>query len=332
MMTMRGVGRITALRLFACLIFVVAGAFVASAQDNWPSRTVRIVAPWPPGGSADIVARLLADSLAKTLHETFIVDNRPGASGMIGSAAVAHADPDGYTFLISGMPSQVIAPAVNDAAGFDAVKSFSHIAFIGGAPVVLVAHASLGVHSLAEFVASLKEREEPMPYVSPGVGSLGNLVVEVLARREGVKLVHVPYKGGTQAATDLLAGAVKVGAITWSAAQNYIRAGVVVPLAVTSSHRIPGFDAVPTFKELGYDELTSTAWWGFSAPANLPFPITRTLNEEIIKAIASPPIQEKLSQQSILTETMSASQFTSFVGDEIRKWTPEIKSVMATAQ
>jgi len=177
---------------------------------------MRIVVPWPPGGSADMIGRILAEHLGNAFAQSVVVENRPGASGMVGSAAVARSDPDGTTFVISGIPSHVVAPATSATAPFDPVKDFTHIAYVGGAPIVITAHASLGVRSLAELVAMARRSGNALGYVSPGVGSLGHMVGEYLARKDDIRLAHIPYKGGVQAVTDLIAGHVKVGAMTWT--------------------------------------------------------------------------------------------------------------------
>lgn len=303
---------------------------LAQTQDDWPNKPVKVVVPWPAGGSADIVGRLLAERLGAAYKQSFVVENRAGASGMIGSTFVAHADPDGYTFLISGIPSQVVAPAISTAPTFDTMRDFSHIAFIGGSPIVLAAHTSLGVKSYKDLLALARSRSEPLGYVSAGVGSLGNLMAEALAAKEQIKLVHVPYKGGAQAASDLLAGHVKLGSMTWSSAQNHIRSGALIPLAVSSSRKIAGYEQVPTFKEIGHDDLTTTTWWAFSGPAKLPLPIVQSLNAAIIKAIASPAMTSKLADEAIETENMTPEQFTRFVDSEVKKWGPVAKNAMSS--
>lgn len=303
----------------------------AHAQSDWPNKSVKIVVPWPAGGSADIVGRLLAERLSTAFKQSFIVENRGGASGMIGSTFVSHADPDGYTFLISGIPSHVVAPAISPSPTFDPMRDFTHIAFIGGSPIVLVAHSSLGVKTYKDLIAMVKGRSEPMGYVSAGVGSLGNLMAEALAGKEKINLAHVPYKGGAQAVTDLVAGHVKLGSMTWSSAQNHIVSGALIPLAVSSSRKIAGYEQVPTFKEIGHDDLTTTTWWAFSGPAKLPAPIVQSVNREIIKAIASPEVAGKLAHEAIETEAMTPEQFTRFVDSEVKKWGPIAKAAMSSA-
>jgi tripartite-type tricarboxylate transporter receptor subunit TctC len=241
---------------------------------------------------------------------------------MVGSAAVARSDPDGTSFVISGIPSHVIAPATSAHPPFDPLKDFTHIAYVGGSPIVITAHASLGVTSLGELVALARRSAEPIGYVSPGVGSLGHMVGEYLARKDGIRLTHVPYKGGVQAVTDLVAGHVKVGAMTLTTSSPHIRAGTLAALAVSSRARLAQYPGLPTLKELGYDELVTTTWWSFSGPAKLPADLVAALNREINSAIDPADVRRQLEQEAIITEKMSAAQFTRFVESEIVKWGP----------
>jgi tripartite-type tricarboxylate transporter receptor subunit TctC len=249
---------------------------------------MRIVVPWPPGGSADMIGRILAEHLGNAFAQSVVVENRPGASGMVGSAAVARSDPDGTTFVISGIPSHVVAPATSANAPFDPVKDFTHIAYVGGAPIVITAHASLGVKSLAELVAMARRSGNALGYVSPGVGSLGHMVGEYLARKDDIRLEHIPYKGGVQAVTDLIAGHVKVGAMTWTTTRPHIRTGMLTALAVSTALRFAEDPDLPTLRELGYGELVTTTWWSFSGPAKLPPGIVQRLSQEINKALDAP--------------------------------------------
>jgi len=311
-----------------CLVWLSLGP-AANAADEWPNRPVRIVAPFAPGGSADTLGRLVAQRLSETLKQNVFVENRGGAGGLVGSAQVANADPDGYTFVISGIASHVIAPATNANAGFDPIKSFTHIAYLGGPPIVIIAHPSLGVSSLKELIAKARTDREARAYVSPGVGTLGNLVAEYWGRREGLAMEHVPYKGAAQAITDLIAGHVKVGSMTWTTAHAQIRAKTVVPLAVSSAKRLADFPDVPTLKELGYDDLVATTWFSFSGPADVPRDIVTKLNQEIIDAMDSPQVREKLAQESMETEKMSPDEFTRFVQSEIDRWGPIARQVVS---
>jgi tripartite-type tricarboxylate transporter receptor subunit TctC len=303
-------------------------ALAQSNPQNWPSKPVRIVVPWPAGGSADMIGRIAAEHLAKVLGQNVYVENRPGASGMVGSAAVAHSDPDGTTLVVSGIPSHVIAPATNANPGFDPLQDFTHIAYVGGSPIVMTAHASLGARSLAELVALARRSPAAVGYVSPGVGSLGHMVGEYLARKDGIRLEHIPYKGGVQAVSDLVAGHVKVGAMTWTTTAPHIRAGTLAALAVSSSRRLAQDPDVPTLRELGYDELVTTTWWSFSGPAKLPADLVGRLNRELNALFDDAEVRRKLARDAIETEAMSPEQFTSFVANEIRKWGPLAKAAI----
>ena len=305
---------------------------VAATAQDWPARPVRIVAPFAAGGSADTLGRIVAERLSDSLKQNFFVENRGGAGGLIGSAQVANAEADGYMFVISGIASHVIAPATNPNAGFDPIKSFTHIAYLGGPPIVLIAHPSLGVRSLKDLVAKAKTSSDARGYVSPGAGTLGNLVAEYWGRKENINVEHIPYKGAAQAVTDLIAGHVKVGSMTWTTAHAQISAKKVITLAVSSARRIPEFPDVPTFKELGYDDLVATTWFSFSGPAELPKDIVQRLNQEIIKALDTPEVRRKLDQEAIETEKMSPEAFTRFVESEIGRWGPIAKQVVDRTQ
>lgn len=319
-------------RLLLSTTIALAGALAAGAPAStetlapqlqpWSSKPMRIVVPWPPGGSADLIGRILAEHLGRAFGQSFAVENRPGASGMVGSAAVARSDPDGSSFVISGIPSHVIAPATSANPPFDPLKDFTHIAYVGGSPIVITAHASLAVTSLAELLALARRSADPIGYVSPGVGSLGHMVGEYLARKDGIRLAHIPYKGGVQAVTDLVAGHVKVGAMTLTTSSPHIRAGTLAALAVSSRARLAQYPELPTLRELGYDELVTTTWWSFSGPAKLPADLVATLNREINHTLEAPDVRRQLEREAIVTEQMSAAQFTRFVESEIVKWGP----------
>jgi tripartite-type tricarboxylate transporter receptor subunit TctC len=320
--------RIALHSLVVGLVLFSAGA---AAQD-WPSKPVRVIVPWPAGGSADILGRVIADRMSNVLRRSFFVENRPGASGTIGSALVATAEPDGYNFVISGIPSHVVAPATNANVGFDPVKDFTHIAYLGGSPLLVVVHASLGAKTLKDLVTLAKDGRDPLGYVSAGVGSLGNLAMEYLARKEQAKFQHIPYKGGSQAISDLVGGHVKIGSLSVTTSEPHIKSGVLIPLAISSKKRIAQYPDLPTFQELGYDELTTTTWWSFSGPAKLPAAIIERLNGEITAALETPDIRKRLDVETIETEKMSPAEFSRFLESEIKKWAPVAKEAMKGAE
>src|SRR5262245_23591486 len=217
---MRGLARRRFVRLWAvCLGLSLASA--AGAAD-WPERPVRVIVPFAAGGAADVIARLFSDALSVSFGQQFIVENRTGAGGLIGAQTVARADPDGYMLMAAGMSSHVIAPAANKNPGYDPVRDFTPIAFFGGAPSVVMVHPSLGVSSFKDLLAYAKTKAGSVEYVSAGTGTVGNLLTEYIARREKIKLVHVPYRSGNGAILDLLAGRVKVGTLNWSTAREHV--------------------------------------------------------------------------------------------------------------
>jgi tripartite-type tricarboxylate transporter receptor subunit TctC len=314
------VTRITALvAVLAAFLCVQPEALQA---QNWPNKRVRIIAPFAAGGAADTLGRIIAEHFSSAFHQPFYVENRGGAGGITGAAAGAAAEPDGYTLVISSIASNVISPVFNANPGYDGLRDFTHIAYLGGPPAVVIVHPSFGVTTFREFVAVARNSKEPISYISPGTGSNGFLVAEYLAREQGYRITHIPYKGAGPALTDLIAGHVKLGTITFSSAAEQIRAGNVRALAVTSGRRIPDF---PTLKELGID-LVAATWFGLSGPPKLPNDIVRAVSRETLKAMQSPDVQKRLALDAIETRSMSPEEFTKFVGDEIGRWAPLAKS------
>jgi tripartite-type tricarboxylate transporter receptor subunit TctC len=316
-------------RLAAALIvsgFACLGAVSVPAAD-WPTRPIKIIAPSTPGGAADMFGRLLCDHFSETFRERCFVENRAGAGGLIGTAATAQAPPDGYTLTTSSTAYHVIAPAVSANPGFDPIKDFTHIAYVGGPPNVFVVSPALGVRSLAE-LAELGRRGEPIDYVSPGVGTLGHLLAESFAQKAGIKLQQIMTRGASQGLMDLVAGTVKVGTMTWTSALGQIRAGRVIPIAVSASARLEEFPDLPTFKELGYPELTAVSWFALSGPAGLPGDITTRLNGAVAKMLEHPDVRARLERDAVETKAMTSEEFTQFVAGEIARWAPVAKRVM----
>ena len=304
--------------VFVAMLFSVSGALAA----DWPAKPVRIIVPYAAGGNADVWARIIAEPLGEAFGEQFYVENRGGAGGLIGSQAVAKAEPDGYTLLLSGIGSQVISPVIVQNDSVDTMRDYTHIAYLGGPPFVFVVHPSLGVKDFKDFISALKNRTDSVGYASPGIGSFGNLLAELLAKTERLNLVNVPYKGAAPAMLDVIGGHVKIGCVTWTSAVPHIRAGSVTPLAVSSSERLADFPDVPTLKELGYPELVATTWFGLSGPAGMQKDIVERLNREVIKVLAQPRVQKQMQQEALLTRPMTPQQFTDFVRTEIDKWGP----------
>ncbi|MCC6887424.1 MAG: tripartite tricarboxylate transporter substrate binding protein [Hyphomicrobiales bacterium] len=319
-------------RIAVAVAVIIVAAVVSPDRlraQEWPAKPVRIISPFAAGGGSDTLARILATQLSEQLGRQFYVENRGGAGGLVGTAAAAKAEPDGYTLVVSSIATHVLAPASSANPGFHPLQDFTHIAFIGGPPTVIAVHPSLGVTSLRALVAAAKAAREPLSYVSPGPGTLGNLIAVSLGQAEGIALAHITYKGAGQAVTDLIAGHVKLGSVTLTAALGHIRAGTLIPLAVSSAARLGELPQVPTLKELGYPNLVATTWFAIAGPAGIPRPIVVRLNQEIVKAIRTPMVQQRFRSEEIETAEMSADALTAFVTEEIARWTPIARKQVA---
>jgi tripartite-type tricarboxylate transporter receptor subunit TctC len=299
------------------------GLTQATLAADWPSRPIRIIAPSTPGGAADTFARLLADQLGPRLGTTLIVDNRAGGGGLIGMAAAAHAEPDGYTLVTSSIAYNAIEPIVSANPGFDPARDFTHVAFIGGQPDVFLVSTKSDLRSLKD-VVELARRGAPPNYVSPGLATFSQLLVEVFALEAGIKFQHIPHRGSSQAMIDLVAGNVPFGTMTWGSAIGQVRAGTVLPVAISSKGRVAEFPNVPTLHELGYS-IIGDSWWGLSGPAGIPPEITRKLNQAVIETLDRPEVRQRLVADAIIPDPMTPEQFGAFVAAEIAKWGPIAK-------
>src|SRR5690242_8212776 len=297
------------------------------AVAEWPDKPVRMIVPYSAGGANDLLGRVFAEQLSKVFGQQFFVENRTGGGGLIGTEAVARAAPDGATLLVSGMPSLVLAQAMNKNASFDPIKDFTHIAYLGGPPNVFVVHPSAAVSSFKELLAMMKGQPEGVQYVSPSIGSVGNMVAEYVANKEHVKLIHIVYRGGGSAIQDLVAGHVKVGSMTLSTTQPHILAGKLKPLAISSEIRVPEFPDVPTLVELGYPELIVRTWYSLSGPAGLPREIVTKLNDAVNKAMGVPDVQKHLATEMVQTEAMTPEQITAFMQHELNQWAPTARRI-----
>jgi tripartite-type tricarboxylate transporter receptor subunit TctC len=301
---------------------LAVGLAPAARALDWPTRTVRIVAPSTPGGAADLFGRLMADKLSQLMRQRFYVDNRAGGGGLIGANIVAHAEPDGYTLVTSSLAYHVIEPAASANPGFDPMRDATHIAYIGGPPNVFVVSPALGVRSLPELIA---RGRTTLDFVSPGNGTMGHLLVEAFAQKAGMKVQHIPHKGSAQAMLDLLAGNVLFGSMTWSSALGQIRAGKVIPLAVSSKARVAEYPDVPTLAESGYPDLVANTWYALTGPAGVPDEIVQKLNRAVAEVLEMPDVKKRFDDDAIEREPMSPAQVTRFFAGEIAKWGPIAK-------
>jgi tripartite-type tricarboxylate transporter receptor subunit TctC len=320
------------MRVILVLLAFAASITAAGAADGWPSKSIKLIVPFSAGGSADTLGRLFAQVLSESLGQHIVVENRPGAGGMTASAQVAKAEPDGYTLLVSGVASHAIAPALNSNAGYDPVRDFTHIVYLGGPPTVWVAHPSMKATTLKSLIELIRASSNPIPYASPGPGTQGHLLASYFAHKEGLALQHVPYKGAGPAMSDLIAGHVKLGSLTWTTALGHIQTGTVVPIAITAEDRLTDFPNVPTFKELGYPDMVATTWFSISGPAGIPTAIVDRLNRGFVDALSRADVQARLKQEGIAVTGMDAAAFTKFVEGEVGRWSAVAKLSGLTTQ
>ena len=309
---------------------VLAQAPAPAAAPGWPAKPVRVVVPFAPGGTADLLGRIVASKLTESFGQTFVVENRAGAGGVNGSELVARSAPDGYTLVVSGVASHAVAPALAKVP-FDPVKDYTHIALFGGPPSVFAVHPSLPSRSLREFAALARKRPGELSYGSPGNGTQGHLIAEMYKRAAGIEMAHVPYKGASGAVTDLVGGHIHAVSTTLTTAGTQIRAGRARGLAVSSLARVPDYGDVPTFSELGYPELVATVWFALSGPAGMPADIASRLNSEVRRVLQLPELRERLRPEGIEPGTLDSKAFTEFVAAEVRRWAPVVRASGARA-
>ena len=304
---------------WAALLILSLGAATAGAQQ-YPARTIRFIVGFPPGGGTDIISRLLAQKLTEAWGQQAIVDNRPGATGMIGANMVAKAPPDGYTLLMGHVNSQAIAPALVQKPLYDPLRDFASVAYIGYVPNVLVVHPSTPAKNIKELIALAKAHPGELTFASPGVGSTNHLAGEMFKRATGVDLVHVPYKGSGPAIIDLLAGHIVMNFDAMSSVINYIKQGRMRPLAVTTTERDPQLPNVPTLREIGLKDYNVTNWYGVVAPAGTPREIVTRLNAEINRITQLFDVKAKLDDLGTRLNPMTPEKFTEFLQAEIAKY------------
>ncbi len=303
----------------------VAGTFgmlSAHAQDaaaNYPSKSVRIVVGFAPGGATDIVARSIAEKLTQSLRQTFVVENRAGAGSNIGAEIVARADADGYTLLL-GTIANATNMSIYKALKYDTLRDFAPISQLMSAPSVLVASPSFPANSVKEVVAAAKAKPGTITYASSGAGGSPHLAGAMLELRGGVQMVHVPYKGAAPALTDVVSGTVNVGFKTALSALPSMQAGKLKPLAVAATKRLPQLPNVPTMAEAGFPDFEVSSWNGLLAPAGTPPAIIEKLYRELVKIIALPDIRERFAAQAAEPVGSSPAEFRAYIEREIKRW------------
>ena len=310
----------TLLRWLAAALFVSLSASAAAQQ--YPSKVIRYIVGFPPGGGTDLIARLIAQKLTESWGQQVIVDNRPGATGMIGASVVAKAPPDGYTILMGHVNSQAIAPSIVQKPLYDSLNDFAPVAYVGYVPNVLVVHPSTPARTVKELIALAKARPGELTFASPGVGSTNHLAGEMLRIGAGINIVHVPYKGSGPAIVDLLGGQVIMNFDAMSSVVQYIKTGRMRPLAVTTPLRDPQLPNVPTVREAvpGFRDFEVTNWYGIVAPAGTPRDIVTKLNGEVNRILQLPDIAAKLDELGTRRNPMSPEKFGEFIRAENAKY------------
>lgn len=278
--------------LFALVILATGTPGISAAQERYPNRTVQLVVPWPPGGPTDVYARLIASHLQGAWGQPVIVENRPGASGTTGAAFVARSAPDGYTLLFNSV-TNLIAPLLQKSPAYDPVASFEPVAMVVRNPTVFLVSNPVPSKTLREFIAYAKQRPGQLNYSSPGVGTVGHLMVELLKDRAQIDLVHIPYKGGAPSLNAVVAGEVHFSSSDPGSARPQIEAGKVRALAQVGSERSPLLPQIPTTTEMGLPDFGVSFWNGLFAPKGTPAAIVAKLNQEINRAMAVPAIAGK---------------------------------------
>ncbi|MDQ8031450.1 MAG: tripartite tricarboxylate transporter substrate binding protein [Bordetella sp.] len=289
------------------------------AQAAYPDKPVRLIVPFPPGGSTDAVGRLLAAELGKELGQTVIVENRGGANGNIGSDAVAKSPADGYTLLLSGVGSNAISYALYQSMPYQD-SDFAHISLLATGPNVLVANNDFEAKTFADFIKLAKANPGKYTHASSGNGSSGHLAMEMLKQAAGIDLVHVPYKGGAAAITDTIGGRVQVLFLNQDNLLPQVKSGKVRALAVASEKRNPAYPDVPTVAESGYPGFAAESWFGLSAPKGTPAPVIERLHKATVKALAQPELKGKLEAVGFVVIGNDPKAFSQFVSGEIEKW------------
>ena len=313
-------------RFLSALAALAVGALAplqhAAAQATaWPNKPVRIVVSFPPGGTSDIVARLVGQHLTEKLGQQFLVDNRPGAGGTLAADIVRKEAPDGYTLILANNAPFTIAPTQFKKIPYDPLKDFTHVAYIGASAPGLLVQPALGVKDWKGFVELT--RKEKISYGSSGVGSISHILGEGVKKKAGIQMVHVPYKGSAPAIQDFKAGVLKTYYDLLAQNMPMVKAGEAVAIAVAAPKRISQAPDVPTFREQGLDIVLEN-WLGVSGPAGMPADLVQKIHDAVAEAVALPAVKDKLSGWGVETIAMTSADYTRFVGEQIEVWKPLI--------
>ena len=311
--------------LTAALATLAVGALPAAAQTDWPERPVRIIVSFPPGGSSDLVARLLSEKLSASLGQQFVVENKPGAAGTVAASALQQAEADGYTLMLSNLTPFNVAPIRFPDTPYDPIADFDHITYIGTVHLGLFAAPTVGAEDLSGLIEMAKADPGKYEYGSSGVGSWGHIIAEQFQKETGVELFHIPYKGSGPMRLDFRGGVVPM--IFDAVPQNLpaVEEGTAVPLAVSARERIASLPDVPTFTEAGYD-IVAENWLGVSAPAGVPDAIKAKLDAALVEAMESAEVMAQFDNWGLIREPKSSAEFADYVAAQLSSWTPLVEA------
>lgn len=317
----------TLLRSLLVVLLCAAGAAASQLAygQSYPTKPLRMVVPYPPGGGSDIIMRQLAQFLSERLGQQVVIDNRGGGGGSMGMEAVAHAAPDGYTLLTALTAQLAVNPALYKNLPYDPVKDFAPITLFADGPYLLVVHPSLPVKSVKELVEFARKNPDKIFYASSGNGSGGHLAAELLKNMTGIKMVHIPYKGGGPALTGLLSGEAQVLFAPYASARGYIKEGRIRALGVTTARRPKAIPDIPTIAEAGVPGYDSGVWYALLAPAATPRAIIDRLNRETIAVLNKPEFTKLLVEQAIDPIGSTPEELTQYIKREMDKWAKVVK-------
>ena len=316
--------------LLPCLL--AAASATAAHADAYPTRPIRLIVPFAAGGGNDTVARLVGDSLGKRLGQAVVVDNRPGAGGVVGAEAAARAPADGYTLFLGGVGSHAINPNLHKDLPYDPIKDFAAVSLLASAPLILVVHPSVPAQSVQELIAYAKSHPGKLNYASNGNGSSSHLAAVMFASMTGTDMVHIPYKGLSPALTDLLSGQDQLMFSSVVAILPHVRAGKLRALAVTSRKRMALLPDIPTIAESGVANYETSSWYGILAPAGTPPEIVRRLDDEIVEVLAQDDVRKALAREGAEPVGDTPEEFTAFIRAEKQRMGDVIKSSKLVVQ
>jgi tripartite-type tricarboxylate transporter receptor subunit TctC len=306
-----------------CATFVAAPA--AYAQGNYPSKPIRFIVPFPPGGGTDILSRLVANKMTETLGWNIVIDNRGGAGGNIGLQAAAQAAPDGYTMVMGQTSNLAINPALYSKLPYDPVRDFVPVSLVSASPVALVVSSKSPFKTLGDFVNAAKAKPGTLTFGSPGSGTVSHLTGELFQRTAGIRFVHVPYKGAAQALPDLIGGRIDMYSGSLETAMPHVKAGTIRALAVTSAQRVSVARDIPTVAESGYKGFEATTWFGILVAKGTPDAIVNKLTTEITKVLNLPDIKERIAANGGLPVKTGPKEFSALLHSDIQRWAKVVK-------